>query len=152
MKKLLLLVFIVISGDLIAQNIMNNYVDLGLPSGTLWGRVNEENLYTYDQAIKMFGQNIPSKAQWDELMDYCEWNWNGRGYKVEGPSGKFIFLPITGVYTCDGSNIGNDGKSAGYWSSTTDGQENAFRLLYGPYGLGINAHDRCYHLAVRLVK
>ncbi len=43
------------------------YVDLGLPSGTKWKSVNEagdENgFYTYDEAIKAFGNKLPTKKQ-----------------------------------------------------------------------------------------
>ena len=38
------------------------YVDLGLPSGTLWKDKNEEGgFYTYDQAVSKFGNKLPTK-------------------------------------------------------------------------------------------
>ena len=48
------------------------YVDLGLPSGTLWKNANEggdDALYTYDEAVSMFGDKLPTKEQ---LKKYTE--------------------------------------------------------------------------------
>ena len=50
------------------------YVDLGLPSGTQWKEKNEVNpadsvynLYTYDEAMTEFGEQLPTKEQFEEL-------------------------------------------------------------------------------------
>ena len=46
------------------------YVDLGLPSGTLWRNANEggnDAHYTYDEAIRIYGHNLPTKQQIEEL-------------------------------------------------------------------------------------
>ena len=61
------------------------YVDLGLPSGTLWKKWNEDNLYEYQDAIKQFGNQIPTKKQWEELMNSCQWTLTNNGYRVVGP-------------------------------------------------------------------
>lgn len=74
------------------------YVDLGLPSGTKWKATNESGFYTYLQAKANFGNSIPSKTQWEELIDYCSWEWTGRGYKVVGPNNRSIFLPADGLF------------------------------------------------------
>ncbi|HJJ45480.1 MAG TPA: hypothetical protein O0Y17_00165 [Methanocorpusculum sp.] len=43
------------------------YVDLGLPSGTLWKDKNESGgFYTYDEAMKAFGNNLPTMEQFEE--------------------------------------------------------------------------------------
>ena len=48
--------------------IMQGYVDLGLPSGTLWKEYNENcGLITYDQARHYYGNSLPTKEQWEEL-------------------------------------------------------------------------------------
>lgn len=43
---------------------------------------------------------MPSKADWDELNDYCTWTWTEqtgvKGYLVSGSSGKSIFIPAAG--------------------------------------------------------
>ena len=64
------------------------YVDLGLPSGTLWKDQNEiAGLYTYEQAMEKFGNELPTKEQLEELQTSCRWTWTGSSYRVEGPNG-----------------------------------------------------------------
>ncbi len=44
---------------------------------------------------------IPTSEQWNELIDYCKWEWvkcRGRqGWKITGPNGNQIFLPAGGM-------------------------------------------------------
>lgn len=73
------------------------YVDLGLPSGTLWSndyeKENGETLYLpYGKAAKYA---IPTEEQWNELLQNCEWNYKyidstTRKYDCIGPNGNFI--------------------------------------------------------------
>ena len=80
------------------------YVDLGLPSGTLWKTVNEKNpkdeynLYTYEEALEKYGDKLPTYEQLEELSDNCKWTWDStkNGCIVVGPNGKSIFLPAVG--------------------------------------------------------
>lgn len=101
-----------------AQNLTPvGYVDLGLPSGTLWKTNNEKGLFDHDAAESNFGTQIPTIRQWEELMDYCTWIWTGRGYKVIGPSGGYIVLPALGMRDCEG-NVSDEGVLGDYWSET----------------------------------
>lgn len=89
------------------------YVDLGLPSGTLWKDQNEDasfNFY-YDKAISKYRGKLPSKGQFEELKDYCIWTWIGNGYMVKGPNGNYIILPAMGWRDQNGSthSLGTDG-------------------------------------------
>ena len=100
------------------QSILSDYVDLGLPSGTLWKNANEggDNArYTYDEAVSRWGSKLPTKEQLVELKNKCRWKWTTRkgvkGYKVIGPNGKSIFLPATGYRDCNG-NVLQGGRSA----------------------------------------
>ena len=49
----------------------------------------------YDAATHILGDGwiIPTKEQWQELIDRCQWEKKGRDYIVTGPSGKQIVLP-----------------------------------------------------------
>ena len=86
------------------------YVDLGLPSRTLWKNENENGLYTYPQAKNKFGGGMPTKAQFRELMDKCRWEpLKYIGYKIIGPNGNSIIL---------NTNTHNDAVRGSYWSST----------------------------------
>ena len=37
------------------------------------------------------------KAEWQELIDKCEWEYRGGNYIITGPSGKKIVLPTSGI-------------------------------------------------------
>ena len=71
------------------------FVDLGLPSGTLWKAVDEPGFYTYDEATSKLGDQLPTNVQLEELKKECVWSWNGNGYHVTGPNGNFITLPAS---------------------------------------------------------
>lgn len=138
--------------------VSGKYVDLGLSSGTKWKAVNEKNtagadlyLYTYDEAIAAFGNNLPSYDQWMELFNECSWTWTGMGYKVVGYNGNSIVLPASGFRSCDGIvyAMGSDGH---YWSSTPEDSDSAWDLRFESGGAGLCKDSRCYGQSVRLVK
>ncbi len=92
------------------------YVDLGLPSGALWKETNESGFYTWDEAVSKFGDELPTKEQFEELKNECTWTWTGNGYEVTGPNGESITLPAEGYVTLIGRDgVGTCGQ---YWSST----------------------------------
>ena len=76
----------------------------------------------YDAATTNWGGSwrMPTKSEMQELIDKCIWTWttqNGvNGYKVKGPNGNSIFLPVAGYR--DGSSLYNAGNRGYYWSST----------------------------------
>lgn len=154
MKKLL--VFVVVSFFALAAN-AQKFVDLGLPSGTLWKNVNEINsndssyFFTYDEAVKSFGQQLPTKVQWAELKTYCDWSWMGGGYLVSAVNGNSIYLPALGYRYCDGHLYGK-GFFTGYWTSAQCDSENAYAFCYYDEVLEMaNCYLRCYGFPVRLV-
>ena len=119
MKRFLLITLIVIC----ALPMCAQYVDLGLPSGTLWKSTNEDGFYTYPQALRMFDDRLPTKAQIEELERYCDWKWgwtfkNGRGCTVTGRNGNQIFFPASGYRDRDTWQLHGEGESAYIWSST----------------------------------
>ncbi len=91
--------------------------------------VNENGLLTpeFDAATKNWGDGwrMPSKEDFDELIENCEWEWDKKavGYYVKGKNGNSIFLPAAGNY------FGNSQKEAGYgryWCASVD-ETNSFR-------------------------
>lgn len=48
------------------------YVDMGLPSGTLWASENEEGYFTFDEAVEKFGNSLPARWQFCELAENCD--------------------------------------------------------------------------------
>ena len=128
------------------------YVDLGLPSGTLWKAENEDcGWITYDQAVNFYGNSLPTKEQFKELKNNCLWTWTGNGYKVKGKNGESIVLPAAGYRNCDGSvyGVGSDGV---YWSSTPGGSEYAWLLCFNSGEVSMYYYYRCYSSSVRLVR
>ncbi len=115
----------------------HEWVDLGLPSGTLWATCNvgasspEEfgGYYTFDEAQEF---NPPTLDQIQELLDNTTSEWttlNGvNGRKFTGSNGGNIFLPAAGV-SWDGEldDVGSDGY---YWSSTPHDEVFAFGLFF----------------------
>ena len=133
------------------------YVDLGLSSGTKWKDANESNpkdennFYTYDEAMSAFGNNLPTNGQFDELLNTCEWTWTGNGYKVVGPSGKSINMPAGGIRTCM-ATVCNVGSNGYYWSSSSNGSTYAKFLYFNSGTVELNDYGRCGGMSVRLVK
>ena len=153
MKKLFYLFTILFAG-LFAACDNRQYVDLGLPSGTLWCAKNEggdHTRYTYDEAISNFGSKLPTKEQLKELKYKCTWTWTGSGNKVVGPNGNSIYLPAAGSRLCDGI-LYNVGSSGDYWSSTPYGSDGAGSLGFYTDDVGVYNYYRCNGLSVRLVK
>lgn len=131
------------------------WIDLGLPSGTLWKDRNEAGgFYSYDQAMAKFGNSLPTKEQLEELNNSCTWDWNGNGYKVTGPNGEFIILSATSFRDCFG-NIRDAGGAATcglYWSSSPNGSNSAWRMYFLSNLIFVDNYDRCGGFSVRLVR
>ncbi|MBR2487100.1 MAG: hypothetical protein IKB46_04870 [Paludibacteraceae bacterium] len=131
------------------------YVDLGLPSGTIWKNSNEggDNArYTYNEAVSRFGNKLPTKQQLEELKNKCIWTWTGNGCKVTGPNGNSIFLPAAGFRSCRGDVYDGDGSTSDYWSSTPKDSDAAWILGFYSDVVEVNSLRRCYGLSVRLVQ
>ena len=107
----------VVTYELIEQEIENyihrenSFVDLGLPSGTLWKAESELGLYTYQEANEMFvseEEHLPTYEQLFELKQECMWWKTETGYMLTGPNGNSI------TFLSDGYDFDM------IWSSTTD--------------------------------
>lgn len=194
------------------------YVDLGLPSGTLWAKTNvgatkpeetgdyfawgettPKDTYFFDTykwcmgsintltkyctnssngyngftdgktelvpeddaATANWGSEwcMPTKAQQDELLAECTWQWttiNGvKGYLLTSKhNGASLFLPAVGYLRFE---LYYSGMYGHYWSRTlgSSNQNTAYRLIFGLTGeIGVNddADLRCLGLSVRAVR
>lgn len=110
----------------------HEFVNLGLKSGTKWATFNmdldgEVARYAWDDPDKFVSQQwgerwrMPTKADWQELMDDCFWSWDiqkGRqGMLVKGSNGNTIFLPADG-YIAQG-HLMQDNEYGAYWTADT---------------------------------
>ena len=70
----------------------------------------------HDAATANWGSNwrMPTKDQFQELIDKCKWEFTGTGYRVIGPNGNSIFLPAAG-YRYGNQWVGNG--NAGYYAT-----------------------------------
>lgn len=120
------------------------FVDLGLPSNSRWAKCNiganfpEEygDYYAWKEVENKkckTPRRIPTKEEFAELEKVCTWEWIERndkvGYKVVGPNGNSIFLPLSS-----------------YLSST---QNNVFDLNFKNYRMR-NCHKVC-KCSIRLI-
>lgn len=138
-------------GDTIA--LPKGYVDLGLPSGTLWKDVNENYKWTYSDAIDRFGNQLPTKEQYEELIKHCQWNRldDSDYYTIVGPNGNTIRLDHWhGARSCYGDFFGLE-KNGYYWTSTRDTDGDVYRLTCGAFGYDLGTSDTCFEYSVRLV-
>lgn len=92
----------------IPVNLRNNkttYVDLGLPSGTMWSTAfeNDGNSIIYLPYEKAVMYDLPTIDQWKELYNKCRWdfvkNQDGELYRADcvGPNGQVISFCVTGI-------------------------------------------------------
>lgn len=126
-----------------------DYVDLGLPSGTLWKKTNESEKLDYNSAFSKYGQKMPSRDHIVELDTYCTFEWTGNGYKVTGKNGNYIFLPATEF----GERV-RDGIGGSYWLySSVDKNSGAAPILcFGPNSINFGSGLANYPNTIRLIK
>ena len=151
-----------VSGTLSAQNTNacghaqvavddGGWVNIGLPSGTLWKSTNEPGIFGYYDATSRFGCYLPTKEQLQELVDVCQWLWTGGGFKVTGPNGKSIYFPAEGSRHFDGSRYGS-GSYGYYWSRTPYDTGQAWELFFYRGGIDTYSNSISEGLSVRLVR
>ena len=140
-----------------------NYIDLGLPSGTLWADCNygaskpEEygDYYSFDEAQSL-DIKVPTIKQWKELINKCAWTWttqNGiNGRLVTGSNGNSIFLPAAGYRYVD--DLYHAGSLGHYWSSSLTGSPNyAWEVYFNSGNVGrYDGDDRYFRLSIRPVR
>ena len=93
------------------------YVDLGLPSGTLWAAEDEckDGKRMYLPYVKASAFNLPTEEQWRELLQKCEWDYkyfNGhdKRFVCIGPNGNVIHFGNTGFKKEEKSDMFSAGR------------------------------------------
>jgi len=142
----------------------DEYVDLRLPSGTLWASHNLDasapesagNLYKWNDCKSM---KLPTREQIKELEEECVWTFcltqGCNGCLVMGPNGNVIFLPCAGY--CKDGEYTRDGDVKGlYWTSEQVNSESAYSLSIqeseSEPGILEGLDDKELAYSVRLVK
>ncbi len=112
---------------------------------------------SYDVARAKWGGSwrLPTKAEFQELIDKCTWTWTTQGghngYKVTGKNGKSIFLPATGWR--EGTLSYFVGESGNYWGSTLgeSNTDDAYDLFFNSSNYYTRWVNRFYGYSVRPV-
>ena len=137
------------------------FVDLGLPSGTLWAKHNvcahKRRHFTHSQAMEIARDlhcKLPLKENFEELINLCKWKWmklfgKVARYKVTGPSGKSIFLSASGY---DGTTLIYSGISGYYWSADFYSNFNVYCLYFDSSSKYMNYYSRYCGRSVCLTK
>lgn len=122
-----------------------------VPSRESWAGVTADNLKVVrpadDAAFINWGENwrMPTREEWGELYENCSWKLmlvDGiQGYKVTGPNGNSIFLPLAG-YVGSGGQTGVN-ETGTYWSSTQVYDQSAFKPDIRITKLAYCAHLDC---------
>lgn len=105
----------------------------------------------YDAASQIWGGTwrIPTKDEWQELINYCNWSWTGTGYRVTGRNGNSIFLPAAGY--SKGSSRFKEGERGDYWTSTPNGSEKSYEFVIKSDDHRIESDSRFYGASIRPV-
>ena len=141
------------------------FIDLGLPSGRLWAAENEPGYHQFDEAVKTFGDMLPSAEAWKELFDHCgrKWDIDRKGYVLTGPNGNTLFLPAQGWQDWNKRTKELDGRSdyicvgtfGLYWSSSPNNEylDLARNVLFNNgYVNPLYDNDRLFGFSIRLCK
>ena len=151
MKKIFFLIVMCLVALTKQAQAQSQYVDLGLPSGTLWKSSNEKGFHTYLSAKYHFRGALPNRAQVEELLYNCTWKWTGKGYKVTGPSQNYIYFPFYGYKDCD-EDLHYDGSAAILWTLDNAGSNYAYVYVLSDKQRTILEESNCWGCSVRLVK
>lgn len=127
-----------------------NYFDKRVKSNSRFQYINNNgtsSLPDTNAAKSKFGEfwTIPRKHDFEELINECEWelelHGNLKGYKIIGPNGKFIFLPINDIQ----KNIGL------YWTHSIHKKDSKYAhcLYIDEKNKAIKAAQRYLGLLVR---
>lgn len=100
------------------------YVDLGLPSGTLWAKTNygasSPELFGKECTMSDLPEGLPTYEQAAELIEHCTFSQVmfvdfSRGWKLTGPNGQALFFRVK-----PNNEVYMDTDSTTLWCQPTD--------------------------------
>ena len=70
------------------------WIDLGLPSGTLWAKEDSGSPLPFNVARNRYSLSLPSINNAQELKQYCKRSWDSQTHKIQfiGPNGNSIYV------------------------------------------------------------
>ena len=141
------------------------FVDLGLPSGTLWAsdyvKKDDNDMTIYVTQENGADYEIPTYEQFKELMDECKWeqksekNWTESGFYYWhdwaiciGPNGNKITFEKTGLYEATDSLT----RTSEIFFWLNDIESNCASITFYSLNIGSENMFSGYKLPIRLVK
>ena len=144
------------------------FVDLGLPSGTLWAsdyvKKDDNDMTIYVTQENGADYEIPTYEQFKELMDECKWeqksekNWTESGFYYWhdwaiclGPNGNKITFEKTGLYEATDSLTRT--SEIFFWLNNKEYfHNNCASITFNSLNIGSEKMFSGYKLPIRLVK
>ena len=143
------------------------YVDLGLPSGTLWSSnyledENNETVYVLQEKSKAF--DIPTVEQWQDLVRECRWEQKSERIDDSygffhyhdwaiclGPNGNSIIFEKTGLYEIQTERVRTN--EVLFWlKKGKNSQCNSANITFCTIKITSKNEFSGYRLPIRLVK
>ena len=146
----------------------SEFVDLGLPSGTLWSsdyvKKDDNDMTIYVTQENGADYEIPTYEQFKELMDECKWdqksekNWTESGFYYWhewaiclGPNGNKITFERTGIYETTDSLTRT--SEIFFWLNNKEYfYNNCANITLNSLNIGSENMFSGYKLPIRLVK
>ena len=77
------------------------WVDLGLPSGVLWAKVDEDAVISIHKALQEYPDNLPSESDAEELREYCSRHFDSAKKEMvfTAPNGNTVSFKCADKYT-----------------------------------------------------
>lgn len=130
------------------------YVDLGLPSGTMWSvDFENEGDRLYIPYVDALRHNIPTWEQCCELFKECQFVQKGEQFICIGPNGKHVNFAKTGYRQLDNDDLQYNIASIFWIQSDKEGPNNVARIV-DSRGISKDSYKEFtgYRLPIRLVK
>lgn len=110
----------------------------------------------YDLAKVMWGGDwrLPTDAEFQELIDACEWTWSDekQGYEAKAPNGQTLFFPVTS-YRRGHAVVESDALKGYYWTGfLAQNTRQALAAKFDGEKPSIVGADRFLGLAIRPVQ
>lgn len=135
------------------------YVDLGLPSGTLWSidYEREDGKLQYLPYIKTTGLNLPTEEQWKELFETCMCrntiiNGHANGILFIGLNGNSIKFSYERYFEGHTLNYGQNYGTCFWLKDGDDTREKKAGLIYKDNTFNTARMYMGYRLPIRLVR
>lgn len=131
------------------------YVDLGLPSGTLWSKEFEQNgdKVRYLPFCDASNLSLPTEEQWKELLDICKWTKDNSRLYCIGPNGNVLHFAATGYI--EAKEEVSLSLSSFFWILSSEDDENigkAGEIRHSTMYRCTSIMFSGYKLPIRLVK